>query len=115
MGFDGNWIPGAAIAVAGAGISWWRASYTAIAVVKVQIEELESRNKGMTEDLKIAAKELRQVVTDIRVMSAEQAVVNKMSLATLESLVRKVEDHDRKLAEHSASISLIRELTEGGR
>ena len=74
-----------------------------------RFQTLEEHAGHGAEDLKDAAKELHQVVTELTALAREQAVVNTMMTKTLESLTSKIEAHDRLITEHGAAIQSLHE------
>jgi hypothetical protein len=126
-----EWLPGALIAAAGGGLSWWKASDIArieleksLAVAKVElaksIEQLKSDlavSSRMSErtddefkrDLYAALNELRGVTLTIAKLTSGQDVINAMNGKALESIVRKQEEHDKAIAEIRTTTSLITE------
>jgi methyl-accepting chemotaxis protein len=74
-----------------------------------RFQTLEEDAGHGAQDLKDAAKELHQVVTELTALAREQAVVNTMMTKTLESLTSKIEAHDRLITEHGAAIQILHE------
>ena len=107
-----DWFAGGAlvVSVAGGFLSWLLAKSVALAAIEERVAYLRDGDQTLGADLKAAARELREVATEIKVMSAEQAVINKMSTVTLQDLSKKSGFHERLIAEHSATITLMREL-----
>ena len=69
-----------------------------------RFQNLEEDAGHGAEDLKDAAKELHQVVTELTALAREQAVVNTMMTKTLESLTSKIETHEKLITQHGAEI-----------
>jgi len=126
-----EWLPGAAIALAGGGLTWWKASDIArveleknLAVARVElaksIEQIKSdlamgtRNNERADDefkrdLYAAVNELRGVTLTIAKLTSGQDVINAMNAKAMESYARRQEEHGVMLTELKATVTLITE------
>lgn len=120
-----DWIPGAIIAVIGSALSLWRGQ----AVMEAKFEDLSAQtakertellaqferdkaaaaktDKALTAEIRDALHGLQNVATEIKIVSVEQSAFNRMTTKTLESVLAKVEQHDKVLQEHSTSLALL--------
>lgn len=126
-----EWLPGALLAIAGGGASWWKASEVArgeleksVAVAKIElaksIEQIknelaagarssERNDDEFKRDLYDAVKELRAVTVTLATLTSGQSVINAVNAKALEAIARKQEEHDKTLAELGATTTLITE------
>ena len=121
MAFE--WVPGTALGIAGAALAWWRSAGISEAKLEERLNQIKDdmakgaivHDRGDVQfhtDLTAAISELRAVTLTIAKLSAGQEIVNQMTAKTLDSIARKMEDHDKQASEFAASISFIRQLFE---
>ena len=89
------------IALASGIVNWIRQSSSeessravAAALIEEKVASLKTGDRELAADLKDAARSLQNVATQIQVLNAEQAVINRLNTQTLQGLVAKVEIHD---------------------
>jgi hypothetical protein len=126
-----EWLPGAAIALAGGGLSWWKATDIArielaknVEITKVQIENsiekiksdllYSSRANERTDDefkrdLYSAVADLRAVTLTIAKLTSGQDVINAMTAKAMESYARKQEEQERAISDIKASVAVMSE------
>ncbi len=118
-----DWVPGAALGVAGAALAWWRASGISEAKFQERLGQLKDEmakgtavndrsDREFKEDLCSAINELRAVTLTIAKMSSGQDVINAVTAKTLESATRKIENLEKAVNEQGATVMLIREWLE---
>lgn len=61
----------------------------------------------MAEELRGAMAELRSAATQIKVLAAEQSVINRLNTVTLQGLAASSQSHDRSIAEHGTAIAFL--------
>lgn len=99
------------VSIAGVALSQWRAG----AIVETKLAALEKDQTEIAADLKAATDELRKATMEFKIVAAEQSVLNKVASQTLDSIVNKQEQTASKVAEHSATITLMGELLKSGK
>lgn len=115
-----DWVPGAALGVAGAALAWWRASGISEAKFQSRLEQIkEEMSKGAArakevdgdfkEELCAAINELRAVTLTMAKMSSGQDVLNAVTAKAIESLTGKAETNAKAINELQATMSLIRQ------
>lgn len=115
-----DWVPGAALGIAGAALAWWRAAGISEAKFQERLGQLkEEMEKGaksaekidgdFKEELCSAINELRAVTLTMAKMSSGQDVLNAVTQKTLESLTLKTEQNSHAIADLAASMKLLRE------
>jgi hypothetical protein len=118
-----DWVPGAALGIAGAALAWWRAAGISEAKFQERLEQIrkemekgaqinDKSDKEFKEDLCAAINELRAVTLTIAKMSSGQDVLNAVTTKAIESLTVKAEFHSRAIHELQATTGLIREWLE---
>lgn len=115
-----GWVPGVIVSAILSVIGAWRAVKTALDKVDKKVAVLEARHanarrddRELSLDLKDAIREIRTVATDVKVIVAEQSVINKVTANTLDSITKKLDVHDHMIAEHAQQLMLMRELMTG--
>jgi hypothetical protein len=70
-------------------------------LIKFQTERNKEDNADNKQQLRATIDELNRVVTSMKVLSAEQAVINQVTSTTLGSIVRKLETVEITVAHHA--------------
>jgi hypothetical protein len=127
-----DWLPGLAAGIGaglvGSGLVMWKqaavteerigamkeASKKEMQALERRLEE-SSKNAHdsdgeMSEELKQACKDLHQIAGDFKALVASQSVINDVVNKALASVVLKLEHQQAQLNDHSASITVLREL-----
>ena len=116
-----DWVPGAGIGFLGSVGAWllsWRVnSAKSEGRQETQMTRLADSDDGLREDLHELRDELKQAVTELRTVAGETAklqasqdVVNKVTAKAIEALELKMENHDRALSDHAATLRLVTEI-----
>lgn len=117
-----DWVPGAGLAVAGGILSLWRSSVVTqekveglndeIARVETEIARIESDarqfQRDIHEDLHESFDKMNGLVTEMKVLAAEQGAFNKICTKTLEVLAARVENHDAVMMRNHTDIELLK-------
>lgn len=93
-----------AISAGGALLIMWRNS----AVIDQRLKELDTSDIELGRELKAAAAELRTVAETMKVIVAEQNVLNKVTTNTLDAILRKLDQHADKINEHEAELQVLK-------
>lgn len=115
-----GWFPGAAIAVGGTALQWWRhrtATAKAAGVAEAAQAAINSRTdeklSELKSDLTAAMREFQSATLLIAKLSSSQEVINGVTARTLESINAKQEEHARQLAHHATALDRLIERIEG--
>ena len=110
-----DWIPGAGLAIAGGVLSFWRGVIVAeekVQNLKQAVARIESDSRefqrSVNEELKDALDRLNHVVTELAVVTTEQAAFNRVCTKTLEGIAKKLEYHDSVLVQNHTDIELLK-------
>jgi hypothetical protein len=76
-------------------------------LIKFQTERNREDTAENKQKLSNTIDELNRVITSMKVYTAEQAVINKITTTTLESLVKKVEATEITVALHSERFRFV--------
>jgi nitrogen fixation/metabolism regulation signal transduction histidine kinase len=107
---DLNWIPGVVVALIGSSLIWWRSVSIAQAVVDQKLTMLKQENTSVATDLKEASRVLQSVATQVKVSIESQTLVNAATAKAFDSILQKLDTHAREIADHGATLSLMREF-----
>ena len=102
-----DWVPGTAIAVASAALLFWRQTSISDAVVNEKLRALSESGQETVREQKETAHILRDTVVQLRSAMKEQGVINTVTTKALDSILTKLDNHAREIAEHGASIQFI--------
>jgi hypothetical protein len=116
-----DWIPGVGVGFFGSALAWllsWRInSAHGEGINEAEHVRLSDSDEGLRQDmhdlrdeLRGAAAELRGVAAATAKLQASQDVVNKVTAKAIESLELKMENHDRAISDHAATLRLVTEL-----
>lgn len=107
-----EWVPGVLAAAIGTVLTMWRS----LAVIDVKLKAMEAtENKSrdderqMSADLRDAIRTLQSLSTDVKVVVAEQGVINKVTNVTLEGIVDKLERHGTAIGDIKQRMVLVEE------
>lgn len=64
----------------------------------------------MSGELAKTAEVLYSAATELKMLATEQAVLNKVTASALDGIVNRLDEHTRMIADHGATLSLMREL-----
>lgn len=87
-----------------------RAAGAAAAVIDAKMRALNDNEQNMGGELKDAARNLQSVAEQIKVLNAEQSIMNRITASALQGVTEKMGIHERLIAEHGAAIGFMREL-----
>lgn len=102
-----EWVPGVAVGLSTGAISFWASTRTTLAVIDVRLGVLKDGDTLLAGELKAAVEELRRASSDIRALSVEQSVINKVQHEALRGIVTTLDEHSKTLASHSTAISML--------
>lgn len=115
-----EWVPGVLVAVIGSVLSAWLAMARAqtrldarLDLLKAEQDHHDADEREVKSDLKDAIRELKTIASDVKVITAEQAVINRVTNLALEGIADKLDIHSKLLNEHAQQLSLMRELLTG--
>ena len=114
-----DWLAGVGVSITAAGLSLWRSVAVSEARtdeklqamrndLKQQATDSRAFEKEVTEDLHITFERLNSLIVKMEVLANSQAVVNSMTVKTLESVMRKMEVHDMNLVQHGEDIAVLK-------
>lgn len=83
------------------------ATTAAQAMIEQRFAALKQSERTMAEELRGAMAELRSAATQIKVLAAEQSVINRLNTVTLQGLAASSQSHDRSIAEHGTAIAFL--------
>lgn len=81
-----------------------------ITYLRSRVETLQSERNEIKTHLEAASKELNAAVQAIAVFTREQTVINQFTTKSLESLVRRQEELEKRLNDQNATIQLLVQL-----
>lgn len=105
-----DWVPGTAIAVVSAALLFWRQTSISDAVVNEKLRALSESGQETVREQKETADILRDTVIQLSSAMKEQGVINTVTTKALDSILTKLDNHAREIAEHGASMEIIRQF-----
>lgn len=105
-----DWVPGTAIAVVSAALLFWRQTSISDAVVNEKLRALSESGQETVREQKETADILRDTVIQLSSAMKEQGVINTVTTKALDSILTKLDNHAREIAEQGASMEIIRQF-----
>jgi hypothetical protein len=86
----------------------------AYAVIKTKVEQLikdrDADKAALDKHLEAASAQLQSALTALTAFTHEQSVINQFTAKTLEGIVRKQEELERRISDQSSTVQLLVEL-----
>lgn len=110
-----EWVPGVCVAIAGSSLSFWRGAAVTderVRQIKEELAKVEEQHHQFAidihDDFRETVEKLSGVVTEMKVLAAEQGAFNRICTKTLEGISNKQDQQELRLFQQHTDIELLK-------